>query len=212
MSRPRRRPGELVAEAALIVGSILLAFALNGWWESRQDRRLADRAMASFEQEIRQNRENLVRVMPYHGELLEMFSEMSIAGSVRTFEDVRGLEGFQGFQPAFLTTSAWSTAIATGALIHLDYDVVSALSALYTLQDRFDRTSDFRALLGPGALSDANIASTVFSAEIYLIDVTYGARELVEAYDHVLELLAVRAGRGDRAARSRPAADEGARR
>ena len=186
----RRNTSRLLLESGLIVASILLAFALNGWWEARQDRRLAEHALASFEKEIRQNRANLLDVMPYHLELYDLITGLGAAGSVRTFEDVRGLEGFHGFQPAFLTTTAWSTAIATGALNHLDYDLVSDLSAVYTFQERFALHSDARHLLSPTAMADATIAATVFSAEIYLGDTIAGARDLVARYDRILEVLA----------------------
>jgi hypothetical protein len=185
----RRRLTRLLLDSVLIVASILLAFALNGWWEARQDRLLADRATATFAQEIAQNRQNLAGVMPYHMGLHDLFAGLSAAGTVRTFEDVRELEGFDGFQPAFLTTTAWHSAIATGALVHLDYDLVRELSALYTFQDRYTEYSDFRHLLAPGALTDANISAALFSAEIHLIDVISGARDLVAMYDRVLEQL-----------------------
>jgi hypothetical protein len=200
----RRRLSRLLLESGLIVASILLAFALNRWWEARQDRLLADRALATFAQEIAQNRDNLLRVMPYHQGLHELFGSLSAAGAIRTFEDVRELEGFDGFQPAFLTTTAWQTAIATGALVHMDYDIVRELSALYTFQARYTEYSDFRYLLAPDALADANIAAAVFSAEIYLIDVMSGARDLVEMYDQALARLGVASEPGEGADPSAP--------
>jgi hypothetical protein len=197
MTTRRRHLSRLLLESALIVASILLAFALNRWWEARQDRMLADRALATFAQEIAENRANLARVMPYHEGLHDLFAGLSAAGTVRTFEDVRELEGFDGFQPAFLTTTAWHSALATGAVVHMDYDIVRELSALYTFQNRYTEYSDFRHLLAPDALADANIAAALFSAEIYLIDVISGARDLIAIYDRVLERLVGRTGEGD---------------
>jgi len=191
----RRRVSRLFLESALLVASILLAFALNRWWEASQDRLLADRALSTFAQEIIENRDNLARVMPYHEGLHDLFAGLSAAGTIRTFEDVRELEGFDGFQPAFLTTTAWHSALATGAVVHMDYDIVRELSALYTYQDRYTEYSDFRHLLAPGALADANIAAALFSAEIYLINVISGARELTAMYDRVLERLGAPAGK-----------------
>jgi hypothetical protein len=189
MSPRRRRTSALLLESALIVGSILLAFALNGWWETRQERRLGERALASFEQEIRQNRENLMAVMPYHRHLHTLFSELSVSGAVRTFDDIRYLDGFEGWQPPVLTSTAWSTAIATGVLSVLDYDTVREISAVYTLQDRFVRHSDGSFLTAPGALTDANIGATLISAEIFLTDVTNTSLDMVAAYDGLLESL-----------------------
>jgi hypothetical protein len=191
MNVRRRRTSALLLESALIVASILLAFALNGWWETRQERRLGERALASFEQEIRQNRENLVAVMPYHRHLHALFSELSVSGAVRTFDDIRYLEGFDGWQPPILTSTAWSTAIATGALAVLDFDTVREISAVYTLQDRFVRHSDGSFLTAPGALTDANIGATLISAEIFLTDVTNASLDMVAAYDRLLESLAL---------------------
>jgi hypothetical protein len=197
MTLRRHRVSRLLLESSLIVASILLAFALNRWWEASQDRLLADRALETFAQEIGQNRDNLLRIAPYHEGLHDLFAGLSAAGTIRTFEDVRELEGFDGFQPAFLTTTAWHTAIATGALIRMDYDIVRELSALYTFQDRYTEYSDFRHLLAPGALADANIAAALFSAEIYLIEMISGARDLVAIYEHVLERLDPGATRPD---------------
>jgi hypothetical protein len=192
MGLRRRRTSALLLESALIVASILLAFALNGWWETRQEHRLGERALASFEQETRQNRENLVAVMPYHRHLHALFSDLSVSGAVRTFDDIRYLEGFDGWQPPVLTSTAWSTAIATGALASLDFDTVREISAVYTLQDRFARQSDGSFLTAPGALTDANIGASLISAEIFLTDVTNASLDMVAAYDRLLEWLAHR--------------------
>jgi hypothetical protein len=189
MSLRRRRTSTLLLESVLIVASILLAFALNGWWETRQERRLGERALASFDQEIRQNRENLLAVMPYHRHLHALFSGLSTSGAVRTFDDIRYLEGFDGWQPPVLTTTAWSTAIATGALAHLDFDTVREISAVYALQDRFTRRSDGSFLTAPGALTDANIGASIISAEIFLTDVTNASLDMIGVYDRLLEWL-----------------------
>lgn len=183
----------VLLESALVVFSILLALAADGWWESRKERLLAEQALDSFIQEIRANRENLRRVMPYHAELYSQFQALNNGGAVRTFNDLRQVEGFQGFRPAFLTDTAWRTALATGALNHMEYETVSRLSALYTAQQRFVETSWPDFITGAGAWTDANIGSTVLSVVIYLSDVTAGEQELLVFYDTVLKTL----GAGD---------------
>jgi hypothetical protein len=42
----------------------------------------------------------------------------------------------EGFQSAILVSTAWETAVATGALGYMGYDVVAGLSLTYNLQDR----------------------------------------------------------------------------
>ncbi|MEZ4702573.1 MAG: hypothetical protein R2834_19725 [Rhodothermales bacterium] len=189
MSSLRQWIPKLLVESFFIVFSILLAFALNGWWGARQRQALADRALTDFVQEIRQNRENLQEVIPYHIDLRKKFSDIVNAGTVRTFADLDQLNGFQGFRPAFLTTTAWETAIATGALTELKYDDVAALSELYTMQERFVEISMPNFMLGSGSFSDANINSTMLTAMLYLGDVTAGEDRLTKIYDRVLQQL-----------------------
>jgi hypothetical protein len=160
-----------------------------GWWEARQENRLGERALVGFEQEIRQNWQSLRDVMPYHVHLRDQFVALSGTGEIRSFDDLRRVEGFRGVRPAFLTTTAWRTSLATGALTHIDYDLVAALSSLYTLQERFTETSRPDFLSSPGAWTEANVASTVQSVVLYFGDVTAQARELAEVYQVVLELL-----------------------
>src|SRR5690606_11576716 len=99
----------------------------------------------------------------------------------------------QGFRPAFLTDTAWRTALATGALVHMDYEIVARLSALDTLQQRVVETSRPEFIQGAGAWTDANIGSTVLSALLYLGAVTAGEQGLLDAYELVLNAL----GAGD---------------
>ena len=183
----------VLIESALVVFGILLALAADGWWESRKERRMAQQALDSFIREIRMNRESLRRIMPYHAELYSQFQALSDAGSVRTFDDLRKIEGFHGFRPAFLTDTAWRTALATGVLTHMEYETVARLSALYTAQQRFVEMSQPDFIKGPGAWTEANIGSIVRSAAIYLADVTAGEEEMLVFYNTTLNTL----GAGD---------------
>ena len=57
-------------------------------------------------------------------------------GLGRAFDDLRRSKASR-LRPAFLTDTAWRTALATGALTHMEYETVARLSALYTAQQRF---------------------------------------------------------------------------
>src|SRR5690606_15825056 len=127
----------VLIESALVVFGILLALAADGWWESRKERRMAQQALDSFIREIRMNRESLRRIMPYHAELYSQFHPRSDAGSVRTSDELRKIEGFHACRPAFRTDTASRTALATGALTHMEYETAARLSALHTAKQRF---------------------------------------------------------------------------
>ncbi len=58
MTQPRRMT-QMISEAALIVGSILLAFWIDAWWDQRQAREAESAALESLRIEADQNRAKL---------------------------------------------------------------------------------------------------------------------------------------------------------
>jgi hypothetical protein len=187
--------GKVLVESLLIVLSILLALAVDSWREGRQNARRAEQALTSFEAEIRQNKAELEGIIPYHRRIQKEIGELSAAGEIRRFEDLRKIQGFQGFRPPFLRDTAWRTAVATGTFEHLDYKTAQALSLLYTLQERVVTTSSPTYLFGPTSLADENIPSLMRAVVFYLGDVTGGDKELQKVYEQVLGYLEKRPGR-----------------
>lgn len=187
MNRPEGRgwAARMVFEALLIVLSILLALAVNQWQDARRERRLADQALASFRQEITANRQRLRELVPYHERIRDEMRRLDAEGAVTRYADLRKIRGFQGFRPAF---PAWRTAIATGALTHIDYRTATALSMTYTLQERVDELNraTLPAMMAGGALSDAQAAATLRQGAAYLGDVSGLEREVLVAYDEML--------------------------
>ena len=61
-----KRWGFLFTEAALIVASILLAFALDSWWDERRDRVEEQEILQGLQEEFRQNRAALEYRMERH--------------------------------------------------------------------------------------------------------------------------------------------------
>jgi len=178
----------MVFEAALIVLSILLALAVNQWQDARRERRLADQAIASFRQELTANRRRLRELAPYHQHIRDEMLRLDSAHAVNSFSDLGKVGGFRGFRPAFLLETAWRTAIATGALTHIDYPTANALSTTYTLQERVDEMNraTLPAMMSGGALSDAQAAGTLRQAAVYLGDISGLEREVLAAYEQML--------------------------
>jgi len=181
-----------VVESILVVGSILLALALDEWAEEREYAELADQSLGIFEQEILQNRARVEDVAPFHRGILDLVNQMRFAEP--TAMELRGVT--EGVEPPVLLDTAWETALATGALTHMEVGVVSALSLTYSIQDRFTsqmRTERPARIVGdmgsPGALD-----GRVQAAFEYLAALTSGESELMAVYDQALEM--IRAHRG----------------
>ena len=124
----------MLVESVLVVGSILLALAVDEWNEDREFEDLASRSLVNFEREIQQNRLRVEDVTLFHGGLRDVLANMDASGGAVPTTTIRNI--MEGFQPALLVSTAWETAVATGALGYMDYDVVAGLSLTYNMQER----------------------------------------------------------------------------
>jgi hypothetical protein len=94
-------------------------------------------------------------------------------------------------QPVVLTSSAWQTAVATGALGRMDFELVSALTLTYNTQMRFDGkyNANLERLLLPDNLRVENLDITIYNAARFVAGVTASESELGAYYAQTLELL-----------------------
>jgi len=179
---------EFAAESAMIVLSVLLALAASSWADSRKQERLADQALRSFAQEIRANRARVAVLLPYHDSLAIAAHSADSTKSVRSYADWRRFyPGWSGFAPPDLTTGAWQSALATGALTNIRYDRVASLSNAYTIQNKLD---SFNASYIPlFDFADAAMPSTVRRMNAYAATVLSFEHALVANYDKTLALI-----------------------
>jgi hypothetical protein len=165
-------------ESVLIVVSILLALYLDEWRDDRQDAENIENALANFVSEIQQNRARVEDAAPFNQGLRHVLSrrqEVRAIESVATFINI-----FESYNPVALQSTAWETAIATGALAKMDYKLVSALSQTYSLQNRYQQISrnGMAQLTSPQNLSEEKLDLAVYNAIRYLDDVTGMETEL----------------------------------
>lgn len=187
MTGSGKSPRAVLLESGLIIFSILLALAVNGWAERRAQDQLAERALRSFELEIRQNKRNVEEVLPYHRTLAASVRRADSLGSIGSFADWREqIPEFSGFYPADLPATAWQSALAVGALTEIGYDTVATLSKVYYYQSKLDAynttsitTFDF---------SDSRMPATVRQAYVYLATVVPNEEGLLQLYDEALRL------------------------
>jgi len=176
-------------ESALIVASILFALALDEWQEDREIDDLVHRSMASFERELKRNQARIEAVQPYH-EGLQRMLESRIAGEgIESPAEFRNI--LDALQPAVLLNSAWETAVATGVLSRMDYEVVAAVSLTYSTQNRFDEVyrSGINSLLAPANFAGDQMEVSVYNTARFMADVTSAESELVAFYQQTLELI-----------------------
>ncbi|HOX26068.1 MAG TPA: hypothetical protein PLL30_09105 [Candidatus Krumholzibacteria bacterium] len=186
MPSPRRQiVTTALFEAFFVVLGVVLALAANEWRQDRADRAHADRALAAIAEELRSNREGVLAAGEYHEERM---SRIYGRGPQEPRLEARDFP--RGFiSPARVFRTAWDTAGETGALEHLDYAKVLALSRVYASQDRYEhqaRTAGeliyaelFRGGTEAIVANQGNLAMVIGTF-------AYRERELVAEYDSLL--------------------------
>jgi hypothetical protein len=179
-------------ESIFVVASILLALAVDEWTENRDYAELADQSLGIFEQEISQNQARLEDAAPYHQGIRDFLAQ------ARTYEegtpDVRSV--MEGLETPVLLNSAWETALATGALTHMEVEVVSALSLTYSLQESFQERSrlDRPRLVSSATLTTRETTAQLQEAYEYVETLAREESELRTVFGQALQM--IRAHRG----------------
>jgi hypothetical protein len=114
---------QLAIESVLVVLSVLLALALNAWYDAAQDRAKAERALQGIHGELAQLEDRLEPRIALHAALVDTLrsDSLSFAGD------------FPGFNFVGPSSEAWQAAQQTGAVGLMDYDVVAPISQAYAL-------------------------------------------------------------------------------
>ena len=177
-----------LVESLFVVGSILLALAVDEWAQNREYAELADQSLGIFEREIRQNRARLEDAAPYHQGIRDLLGQMRELPEARM--DIRSV--MEGLTPPVLLNTAWETSLATGALTHMEFEVVSALSLTYSIQEGFaNRTRLERPRFSaPESLSAQESREQVEEAYDYVSALARDESELLSVFDQALELIA----------------------
>ena len=181
----------IIIESLLIVFSILFALAVNQWQNSKSNEDLATQALEAFHREIEQNRDRLAGVAPVHAGLRDVLVGMNASGAFPSAEAFHQMIGVEQLRPPFVTSTVWETSLTTGAIPHIPFDVVNALSLTYSTQERFiefSRTS-MPALARGGSVPVDQTTAAVREVVIYLSDLARSESELLAHYDEVLRIL-----------------------
>lgn len=172
----------VVFESALITISIVVALALDEWRDNRQDQEIVERAIVNFLAEVRQNKARVEDSAPFNSGLRDVLARRYASGEIGSVSEF--VSTVESYAPEVLQVTAWETALATGALAKMDYDVVSAMSLTYSLQTRYQQAVQVGVanLTSPQNLSADKLDLAAFNAIRYLNEVTRMEAELAIVY------------------------------
>ena len=171
--------------------SILAALGVNQWQNTKSNEEKATQAIAAFRREIEQNQARLAAVAPVHRGLSDAVLALHGSGLLATAELFHQNLPPDQLRPPFLTSTVWETSLTTGAIPHIEFDVVNALSLTYSIQDRFIEFSStsMPSLARGGSVAPADMPGAVSEVAVYLADLGRGESELLAAYEEVLRIL-----------------------
>lgn len=178
-----------LVESVFVVASILLALAVDEWAQNKEYAELADQSLGIFEREIRQNKARIEDQVPYHMGIRDLLGQLrSVPESRMEIASV-----MEGLTPPVLLNTAWETALATGALTHMEVEVVSALSLTYSIQEDFETRArgDRPRFTLSETLPPREARARLAQAFDYVSALARDESELIAVYDQALEMIAL---------------------
>ncbi len=176
-------------ESFLITVSILVALALDEWRENRQHAESIQLALSNFVSEIQRNQARIEDTAPFNRGLLEVLRnryENKDIGSVDEYVNM-----LESYAPADLRTTAWETALATGSLAEMEYDLVSVLSFTYGKQNDYQiaTRSGMADLTSLQNLAEDRLELATYNAVRYLNGISSLESELNVIYNEALSVV-----------------------
>jgi hypothetical protein len=133
----------IAIEAAAIVMSILLAFAIYAWWDDRQDRAEEQRILASLKSEFEQNLELIDIEFSYRHAVVASIQEILAASLAPSTVDPEKLDGLIGdlswWQNIKYSRGAIDGLLQSGGLSLIENDELRRV--LVSMPSRFDDTT-----------------------------------------------------------------------
>jgi hypothetical protein len=195
--------GKLGAEAFLIVFSVLLALAVDEWRQDRADRQLVARIQETIHDELVRNRAIIVGRLPYH-EMMSYSTQRfvqqnllsgkgDLLGERRPEMKELGFDTSRGLATAgTLGRTGWELALNSGALEHMDYKTMVALSQAYAKQEQVEReTQDLLEQMHSLLIAyfgQGKVGGELMSFASALTDMVLREREVLTEYDRALAM------------------------
>jgi hypothetical protein len=193
-------------EGLLIVVSVVLGFGVAEYGERRQEQQLAARVLRGLSEEIAHNAAQLEPALQKHVAWQDAIEKWFDHNTKTPPPHLAARDAFISTMPGFdpngdlnsfelpfptLRSAAWDTAVSTGALRLIDYEVTAALSEIYAWQGALPAIpTDDTAFFDPSQLVPATIR-TSFALDALIIS----EHTLLNLYKK--HLPAVRAAAGD---------------
>src|SRR3954468_19106992 len=187
------KPGKTVAhwllEAVFIVVSVGPGFAVAELRESRANRELAGRMMRSVDTEVEHNLATLEQWSAFNRQFANALATADTSKASQAGIDIYlaakpKLRDGATLDVPLVRRAAWDAALSTGALRLIDYDLVAALSDIYTTQNMYGEELGRLVTImhESGAYDPATRVTTVRQAAAMGTELSYAQKLLIDLY------------------------------
>jgi hypothetical protein len=180
---------ELIFETVCIVISILLALWVGQLVDDAKERRLALKALVNFRQELQANQDFMEQALPLHLDYIRKLK--AIQPPIQSWNDIDRQIRFTGLGPSSAYSTAWETAVATNALVQIDYDTVKTLSRVYLRQRYVEsvRQKFLDVFYAPTTYRSDNAVGLVQSMHIMFLDLARVEENVIKDYKSALKVI-----------------------
>jgi hypothetical protein len=201
--------GHWLLEGLFIVMSVALGFWVTQVREERQSHELAARVLKGLEAEVQYNLATLTPSIDIQKKWLDAMAKLGSATDRQTgfpvcptsstacgvfFATRPDLGSAKTSFPIF-RRAAWDTALSTGALRLLDYDLAAGLSEIYQTQEVFKSNIDKIGVSSTDWFDPAAREAAVRKLYMGMVEVQYDERQLLlPIYRKYLPLIAAAMG------------------
>lgn len=153
--RLREQGPVLLAQVISVVFAVLVALAVDEWWENRENEELGRQAMRAVAAELRGNLEELTN----EREQLTTQLDQLDANITDLRADRELVEVNVNYPVALLSSAAWQTAQVTRAVHFVDLDRTVRIARVYDLQNFFLRAQEglSERIAGFGNVDESNL-------------------------------------------------------
>src|SRR6266496_600944 len=201
--------GRWLLEGSFIVISVALGFWVSQVREERQSHELAARVLKGLESEVQSNLATLEPFVVIQDKWVEAMGKLGTATDRQTgfpvcptssmacgvfFATRPDLGDIKTSVPLF-RRAAWDTALSTGALRLLDYELVAGLSEIYQMQELFRGNLEKVGVSSTDWFDPAARDAAVRKQYMAMVELQYDERQLLlPLYRKYLPLIAAAVG------------------
>jgi hypothetical protein len=204
--------GHWLLEGLFIVISVALGFWVAQAREERQSHELAARVLKGLETEVQYNLATLEPFIVIQQKWLEAMEKLGTATDRQTgfpvcptsstacgvfFATRPDLGDLKTSFPLF-RRAAWDTALSTGAMRLLNYDLAAGLSEIYQMQERFMHNLENVGVSSTELFNPADREAAVRKQYMAMVELQYDERQLLlPLYRKYQPLITAAIGHGD---------------